>query len=231
MVDHARSAHLALLARAKIALAAHAAASADISDLIVDIEAAIGQISQTIVPWPVPVYLAMIGHCHGTSVAAAVSHKELLNQVAAFCRSQWDAINDDRDPATIDDAIVVRDYFNLHPEDRLISRMEWIEPDLGYDPEHLEIGNYLALSSSHLSWPTTLTIDEWMTREPSDRPVSIADTHYGWLISTVPSSFGDQSAIPDDLVATLSFARKKGCNYLILDCDGSTTEHLPCFEW
>lgn len=177
MVDHTRSAHLALLARTKAALAPHADASTGISDLIADLEAAIGRIKLTAVPWPVPVYLAMIGHCHGTSVAAAVSHKGLLDQVAAFCRLQWDAINDDRDPASLDDSIVVRDYFNLHPEDQLISRMEWIEPDVGYGPERLEMGNYLALSSTHLSWPTTLTIDEWMTRShltaPSASPIPI----------------------------------------------------------
>jgi hypothetical protein len=215
MADYTRSAHLALLARAKAALAPHAA-SAGISDLIADLEAAVGRIQQTPVPWPVPVYLALIGHGHGTSVAAAVSHKGLLDQVAVFCRSQWGEINDDRDPASLDASLVVRDYFNRHPEDRLVS---------------LEIGNYLALSSRHISWPTTLTIDEWMTRDPSDRPVSIADTHYGWLICTVPSSFGDRSAIPDDLTDTLSFAQEKGCDYLILDRDASTTDRLPCFEW
>ncbi|OUC53011.1 MULTISPECIES: hypothetical protein [Sphingomonadaceae] len=230
MADYTRSAHLALLARAKAALAPHAA-SAGISDLIADLEAAVGRIQQTPVPWPVPVYLALIGHGHGTSVAAAVSHKGLLDQVAVFCRSQWGEINDDRDPASLDASLVVRDYFNRHPEDRLVSRMDWIEPDIGYDPERLEIGNYLALSSRHISWPTTLTIDEWMTRDPSDRPVSIADTHYGWLICTVPSSFGDRSAIPDDLTDTLSFAQEKGCDYLILDRDASTTDRLPCFEW
>ncbi len=39
--------------------------------------------------------------------------------------------------------MVIRDYFRLHPEDELTSRMEWIDPDLGYDPELLEIGNYI----------------------------------------------------------------------------------------
>lgn len=231
MVDQTRSAHLELLARAKTALAPLAETSGAISDLIVDIEAAIGQISQTIVPWPVPVYLAMIGHCHGTSVAAAVSHKGLLDQIAAFCRSQWNAINDDRDPASLDDSIVVRDYFNRHPEDQLISRMEWIEPDLGYDPEHLEIGNYLALSSSHLSWRTTLKIDAWMRVDPSDRPVNVVATHYGWFICAELSSFGDHMEIPDDLFHALTFARDRGCNYLILDRDASTTDRLPCFAW
>ncbi|MGE4410432.1 MAG: hypothetical protein AB7D33_07675 [Sphingobium sp.] len=173
----------------------------------------------------------MIGHGYGTTTVVAVSHWGLQAQVASFCRSQWGEINDSRDPGTLDDAMVIRDYFNRHPEDELTSRMEWIDPDLGYDPERLEIGNYVALSSSHMSWPTTEKIDEWMKFDPCDRPVSIADTHYGWLISTDPSSFGDTSEIPADLVGVLAFARELGCNYLILDRDASTTDRLAGYEW
>lgn len=231
MAIHTRSAHLKLLARARAALATHADTSGDIADVRAELDAAIAWIDAAPVPWSVPVYLAVIGHGHGTSVAAAVSHKGLLSQVGIFCRSQWAEINDARDPDRLDAQTLVRDYFNLHPEDQLVSRLEWIDPDLGYDPERLEIGNYLALSSCHVSWQTTLEIDEWMTLDPSERPVTIADTHYGWLVSTRPSSPDEQSKIPADLVAALTFARDKGCNYLILDRDASATDHLPCFEW
>lgn len=231
MADHTRSAHLALLARAKTALAPHAGASGDIADTIADLDAAMGRINQMPIPWGLPVHLAIISHGHGTNVAAAVSHKGLVEQVAVFCRSRWGEINDSRDPDRVDDPAVVRDYFNLHPEDQLLSRMEWIEPEVGYDRERLEIGNYLAMSSCHVSWPTTAMIDEWMTREPSDRPMSIADTHYGWLICTIASSFGDPSAIPADLTDTLTFAQEKGCDYLILDRDAAATDRLPHFEW
>lgn len=231
MTDHTRTAHRALLERARAALAADCEAPADRAEIIADLDAAIERIDRTPVPWSIPVYLATIGHGHGTTVLAAVSRKGLMNQVAVFCRAQWGEINDSRDPAQLEDAIVVCDYFNLHPEDQLLSRREWIDPDLGYDPERLEIGNYIALSSSHVSWATTLTIDEWMTCEPSDRPVSIADTHYGWVICATPSSFGARSAIPGDLLAALTFAREQACDYLILDRDASATDRLPCFEW
>lgn len=147
------------------------------------------------------------------------------------CPAQWGEINDSRDPGLLDDALVVRDYYNLHPEDQFDSRMEWMDPELGYDPERLEMGNYLALSSGHISLPTTATISKWMALDPSDRPVSIADTHFGWLLSTLASSFGEPSAIPDDLAKTLTFARDRGCNYLILDRDAPPTDMLPYFEW
>jgi len=231
MTDHTRTAHRALLERVRAGLAADCEAPIDRAEIIAELDAAIVRIDQTPVPWSISIYLATIGHRHGTTVLAAVSRKGLMNQVAAFCRAQWGEINDSRDPARLEDAIVVRDYFNLHPEDQLLSRMEWIDPDVGYNPERLEIGNYIALSSSHVSWATTLTIDEWMMCDPSDRPVSIADTHYGWVICTTPSSFHDRSAIPGDLLAALTFAREQGCDYLILDRDASATDRLPCFEW
>lgn len=231
MKDHPRSTHLTLLARARAALVSHAEASADIPDIIAELDTAIVSIDRTPVAWSIPIYVATIGYGHGTTTVVAVSYRGLQVQVATFCRSQWGEINDSRDPDPLDDATVIRDYFNLHPEDELTSRMEWIDPDLGYDPERLEIGNYVALSSSHISWPTTEMIDEWMTLDPCDRPVSIADTHYGWVIATAPSSFGDKSEIPADLVSTLTFAWGLGCNYLILDRDASTTDRLACYEW
>ena len=230
MKDHPRSMHLDLLARARAALASHAEGDADIAEIIADLDTAILSIDRAPVAWSIPVYLATIGHGHGTTNVVAVSYRGLQVQVATFCRSQWGEINDSRDPGSLDDAMVIRDYFNLHPEDQLTSRMEWIDPDFGYDPERLEIGNYIALSSSHISWPTTEKIDEWITLDPCHRPVSIADTHYGWVIATAPSSFGDKSEIPADLFHALTFARGLGCNYLILDRDASTTDRLPCYE-
>ncbi|WP_336963695.1 hypothetical protein [Sphingobium aquiterrae] len=230
MTDQTRSAHLALLVRARIALASYAETSGDIADIITDLDAAAARIDRTPVPWSIPVHLANISHGHGTTVATALSHKGLLEQVATFCRAQWGEINDDRDPGDLDDATVVGDYFNRHPEDQLITRIELIDPDLGYDTDRLEIGNYLALSSSHVSWPTTVRIDEWLMLDPSDRPVSVADTHHGWLLRTVPASFGDQSEIPDDLFNALTVARNHGCNYLILDRDAPASDRLPCFD-
>jgi hypothetical protein len=231
MKDHPRFTHLTLLARARTALASHAEASADIAEVIADLDTAILSIDRAPVAWSIPVYLATIGHGRGTTNVVAVSYGGLQVQVATFCRSQWAEINDSRDPGQLDDAMVIRDYFNLHPEDELTSRMEWIDPDLGYDPERLEIGNYVALSSSHISWPTTERIDEWMKVDPCERPVSIADTHYGWVVASNPSSFGDFLEIPDDLFHALTFARGLGCNYLILDRDSSTTDRLVCYEW
>src|SRR3546814_5000361 len=119
-------------------------------------------------------------------------------------------INDPRDPALLNAETVVRDYFNRHPEDQFACRMELIDPDFGDDANDMEIGNYLALSSSHISWRTTLKLDEWLTLDPSDRPVSVADTHHGWFICAQQSSFGDHLEIPDDLFHALTFARDQG---------------------
>jgi len=231
MKDHLRSTHLNLLARARAVLASPTQGSADIAQIIADLDTAILSIDRAPVAWSIPVYLATIGHGHGTTTVVAVSHRGLQEQVATFCRSQWAEINDSRDPGQLDDTKVIGDYFRLHPEDELTSRMEWIDPDLGYDPERLEIGNYVALSTSHISRRTTQKIDEWMKCDPDERLVSITDTHFGWLVAADPSSFGDFLEIPDDLFHALTFAWGLGCNYLILDRDASTTDRLVCYEW
>ena len=70
-----------------------------------------------------------------------------------------------------------------------------------------------------------------MTQDPCDRPVSIADTHYGWLLCARSSSFGELSQIPADLAAVLAFAEQMGCDYLILDRDAAASDRLPSFEW
>lgn len=231
MINHTRSALVALLTRARTALLTSVDRADAVMEVVADLDAAIACIEQSPTPWSVPVHLATIGHGAGTSVAVALSHKALLDKVAVFCRAQWAEINDPRDPALLDSPTLVRDYFDRHPEDQLTSRIELIDPDFDDDANGLEIGNYLTLSSSHISWQTTLKIDKWLTLDPSDRPVSVADTHYGWFICALRSSFGDYLEIPDDLFHALTFARDQGCNYLLLDRDAPATDRLPCFEW
>ena len=105
MKDHPRSMHLDLLARARAALASHAEGDADIAEIIADLDTAILSIDRAPVAWSIPVYLATIGHGHGTTNVVAVSYRGLQVQVATFCRSQWGEINDSRDPGSLDDAV------------------------------------------------------------------------------------------------------------------------------
>ncbi|MGI9376022.1 MAG: hypothetical protein ACR2PC_08015 [Tsuneonella suprasediminis] len=230
MTKHTRTAHINLLTRARQALAAQAREAGESMGIVVDLDAAIARIEQMAIPWSVPIHLGAIGHGRGTDVVA-LNHAGLLDQVARFCRAQWAEINDPRDPAGIDTRILVRDYFSRHPEDQFICRMELVDPDFCADTKGMEIGTYLALSSGHISWRTTLKLDEWLTLDPSDRPVSVADTHYGWFLCALAASFGDHLEIPDDLFSVLTFARDQGCNYLVLDRDAPVSDRLPCFEW
>ncbi len=77
MKDHPRSTHLTLLARARAALTSHSEASVDIAQIIADLDTAILSIDRAPVPWSIPVYLATIGHGHGTTTVVAVSHRGL----------------------------------------------------------------------------------------------------------------------------------------------------------
>lgn len=231
MTTDSRSNHIALLTGSRAALTRHVLSTSSDRQLIAALDAAIVTISERPLPWRITLYLAHITYSHGICTMAAPNYKVLTAEIARFCRAQWDQISDDRDPATIDDPTTVREYFQRHPEDRLHTCMIPVHPDTTTDVNALEIERHLTLASNHLSWETTLKIDEWLELEPQDRPVTIADTHYGWFIGTNVVRHANCPSLPDDLLAVLRFAHDQGCSHVLLDRDGSPVEGLPVFDW
>lgn len=223
--------HLALLVRARDTLARHVQTTSKDRPFITDLETEIARIRDNPMPWPVTVYLAHITYSHGICTFAAPTHRVLMAEIARFCRSQWDQISYDRDPATIDDPTTVHEYFHRHPEDHLHSCTIPIHPDTATDVNALEIGRHLTLSTRHLPWTTTLEIDKWIELDPSDRPIAVADTHYGWFVATKVLAHDSSSTVPDDLLVVLRFAQDNGCNYVLFDRDGPFVDGLRVYEW
>lgn len=93
-----------------------------------------------------------------------------------------------------------------------------------------EVTKLLVLSTGHITKETNslLTIIDMSEWPCSGGPYG----DYGWFLYAHDENCdeGDQK-IPDDLWAVMQFARKEGCNYILLDRDGDTTEELPIYDW
>ncbi len=95
----------------------------------------------------------------------------------------------------------------------------------------MEIGRHLVLSTVHVSMKTAEVLDGWAILEPSDRPLAIASTHYGWFIPTRQAEEPDRAQIPDEVLAAMRVGREQGCDYLLFDCDAGEIDALPTFPW
>lgn len=92
--------------------------------------------------------------------------------------------------------------------------------------ETLETPKMLVLSTAHISESTNsmLTITDVGYWPISGGPYG----DYGWFLNAGETTLKE---VPDDLKACMQFARKNGCDYLLLDRDADTTEELPTYEW
>jgi hypothetical protein len=95
----------------------------------------------------------------------------------------------------------------------------------------LEIGRHLVLSTVHVSMKTADMLDGWALLEPSDRPLAVASTHYGWFIPTLEAEEPDREQIPDEVLAAMHVGREQGCEYLLFDCDACEIDGLVVFPW
>ncbi|RQW46143.1 hypothetical protein [Novosphingobium sp. LASN5T] len=95
----------------------------------------------------------------------------------------------------------------------------------------MEIGRYLVLSTAHVCVKTADLLGGWALLEPSDPPVAVASTRYGWFISTREVEEPDRRQIPADVLGAMRLGREQGCDYLLFDCDAGTIPGLPLFPW
>ena len=89
---------------------------------------------------------------------------------------------------------------------------------------------FLDVSSGHL-WPETwVWLDEQTTddavRDPTHRSADILGgrTRHGWFIH---ASEAPNAPVPADLLAVMRYARKQGCEYVLLDTDALPMADLP----
>lgn len=89
----------------------------------------------------------------------------------------------------------------------------------------------LDVSTAHITEDTATWLKEVGVEGPS--PIIVYEkAEYGWLIH-VPDEWdkGQANNTPGDLLAIITYAKAKGCLWIMLDCDANVTEDLPEYEW
>ena len=89
---------------------------------------------------------------------------------------------------------------------------------------------FLDVSSGHLrpetwAWLDEQTSDE-QVRDPANRHAEILGgrTRHGWFIYASEAPY---APVPADLLAVMRYARKRGCEYVLLDTDALPMADLP----
>lgn len=228
-----RADHVALLARMRAALdtpdSLDAAARAT---LIEAIGASESGLRVCALPWTIDLHLGIIDHRHGVNFYAGLSRDALFAEMAAYAREWWQEIGDRRDPHTLPTDEVIAAYFDDHPSESHSTEILRLEPLPSVrSARSIESGAYCVLSTAHLTVQTAGLLDKWACWPPSDRPIDIAASVYGWFVPTRPLPGDRQVQIPADLLRLIAFGRDRGFQFLLLDCDGDRAADLPVHDW
>ncbi|GAA0309196.1 hypothetical protein GCM10009087_19050 [Sphingomonas oligophenolica] len=235
MTDFAHRDHAALLTRIRFALetpndlepAARAA-------LIQDIAIAEDRFAATPLPWPIELHGGVIENRNGVNIYAAPDAETLASEIAAYCRCWWAETGDDRDPTHLADEEVIKAYFDDHACESYIVDQIRVAPSatLAVAPrDRLEQGRYCVISTVHLTAQTAARLDDWASWPPTDRPIDIAASVYGWFVPTRPIDDDRQPHLPDDILRVIAFGRERGFAFVLLDCDGGDVDGLPVQNW
>lgn len=93
-----------------------------------------------------------------------------------------------------------------------------------------DVRRFIVLSTGHVTEKTAKLLDD----VPVDEWPCLGGRYgqYGWFLYAHDENCGTgKDAIPDDLFAVMTWARKQGFEYLLLDCDGDEVEGLPIHDW
>ena len=204
------------------------------SDLIAEIRSAEDHIERSSLPWPVKLHAAAIEHRYGTNIHAAIDETTLDAEIAAWCREWWKEAGDERDPATLGDETVSAIYFDGHPTDGCAKDLLQVTPPLLHTSlasKSVETGRYCVLSTAHLTVQTAGLLDGWASWPPTERPIDIAASVYGWFVPTRSLDEARQAQLPADLLRLMAFGRSRSFQFLLLDCDGDRSDDLPVHDW
>ncbi|MEG8221414.1 hypothetical protein OSJ57_12380 [Sphingomonas sp. HH69] len=182
----------------------------------------------------IEVHTAVIEHRHGMNIHVAVDATALDVEIAAYCREYWSEIDDACDPNNLSDAEAISNYFECHPSESCTKDRMRIAPVAHPFPPaagSIEQGRYCVLSTAHLTVHTASCLDKWASWPPSDRPIDIAASVYGWFVPTRAIDHGRRAQLPQDLLRLIAFGRAHGFQFLLFDCDGSDVDGLPLHHW
>lgn len=224
-----RSAHLALLTRARRAIATPGELDDDTRNILIDdIDAATTRFSTCPLPWPLMVHVGAVEHGEGVNQYIAVTSRALIQQIADYCREFWFEIDDSRDASHLDDETVVSEYFRRHPHEVHSTAVEQLSPEPAIAPGLLGAGKVLLLDSRHISPETDSHLLEWANAGRMDAPVFVTDTPMGWLLSDEPDCPFEE--LPEDLECAMTCARVAGAQHLLIGRDGVIVEGMQRYD-
>ncbi|RIA46194.1 hypothetical protein DFR49_0727 [Hephaestia caeni] len=224
-----RSAHLALLSRARKAIETPGELDDDVRNtLIDDIDAATTRLATCPLPWPLMVHVGSIEHEEGVNHYIAVTDQALTRQIADYCREFWFEIDDACDPSHLDDETVVREYFRQHPNEVHSTDVEHLAPEPAIAPGLLGTDKVLLLDNRHISSETDSHLLEWANIGRMEAPLFVTDTPVGWLLSDEPGCPFEE--LPDDLERAMTCARVAGAQHLLIGRDGMIVEGLQRYD-
>lgn len=92
----------------------------------------------------------------------------------------------------------------------------------------LEFRRLIVISTGHVREETARLLDA----TPSGQWPCLGGRYgeYGWFVYAYDENSG-ADAVPEDLFAVMIWARKQGCDHVLLDCDGNIVDELPHFDW
>lgn len=94
----------------------------------------------------------------------------------------------------------------------------------------LEVRRFVVISTGHVTEKTARFLDT--TPAPQWPFAGGQYGDYGWFVYAHDENCGvGADAIPDDLFDVMTWARRSGFDYILLDCDGETVDGLATHEW
>ena len=90
--------------------------------------------------------------------------------------------------------------------------------------------NSFVASTVHISFATSKMLGPDVAPELAHL-VIFSKGEYGWWILAHPDMVMEQGTLPPDLWLLIQEAQELGCDWLMLDRDGSTYDDLPQYDW
>lgn len=94
----------------------------------------------------------------------------------------------------------------------------------------LDVRTFVVIGTGHVTEKSAAFLDT----VPSEQWPCLGGRYgeYGWFLYAHEENCGTgKDRIPDDIFAVMTWARKRGFEYVLVDCDADTVDDLPVYDW